>query len=333
MPAETIFRQSITQNNTGTNGGVMSHLEFSMPSLDVDDKVAGATHKRKLFAHPKFTGDGIELNPTYPRVYVSISDDHPSTNSIYSYAQPVSETSTQASWATPARAYGCANIVGDLNVGMTVVSVTLKQVAMPLFVVGDKVAIFKLTKTVAPSGSITWSKDYDNKIYEVASISGTNITLTEPLEKAFINGVNDSLNLVSLYEYQNVKAIVDGVVVTSTAGAFDSALISLNGQEAMSDTYTLAFATATTGTIIGARFGALGAFNLASSISPVNPDYQSTRLFTIPTGAFSGSFVSGDNVVFTVHAASVAMAVTRVAMPNTDAGRDNFSPLAILEYG
>jgi hypothetical protein len=211
--------------------------------------------------------------------------------------------------------------------------VDLKQVTMPLFLAGDKVAIFKLTKTVAPSGSITWIKDYDNKIYEIDSISGTNITLTEPLEKAFVNGVNDSLNLVSLYEYQNIKAVVDGVVVTSSAGSFNSTLISLNGQEAMSDTYTLAFATATTGTIIGARFGALGSFNLASSISPVNPDYVSTRLFTIPTGAFSGTFASGDNIVFVVHAASVAMLVTRVTMPNTDAGRDNFSPLAILEYG
>lgn len=330
----TNFRKAIVENETGTNGGVMSHEEFiEMPDLSLEEKTNGVTHKRKIFAHPIFTGEGIEVNPNFPSLWVGIGDDNNEINSISSYMQPVSETSTQADWTTPARAYGCANIIGDINAGSTTVPITLKQNTMPIFLAGDKVCIYKLTKVVSPSNSISYTKDYDKKIYTIDSISGATITLTEPLQKSFVNGANDSLNLVSLYKYENIKATIDGVVVTSAAGLFNNAVISLNGQEAMSETYTLAFSTPTAGNIIGARFGALGSFNLASPISPSNPDHPSTRLFTIPTSAFSGTFAGGDNIVFAVHAASVAMAITRVTLPNTEALRDNFSPLAILEYG
>lgn len=327
---EIEFRRAVNENNTGTNGGAMSHLAWvEMPTSSIEENISGATIKRKIFAHPKLTGDGIEVNPLFPQIYMGIGQDTPLTAGVYHYAQPVGELSTQADWETPSRAYGCFNIVGSITAPTTTVTIDIDQTDMPILLVGDKIVIYKLTKVVDNANNITWTRDYENFIYTITNITGSTITLNEPIGKSFAIGVNDSLVLSSLYEYQNVKATVDGVVVTSAAGAFNSAGIVLNAQEAMSDTYTLAFATSTTGNVIGARFGDLGAFNLASTISPSNPSLTSSKLFSIPSSAFNGTFTSGDSVVFTVHAASVAMAYTRVTLPNSAPTRDWFSPLAV----
>ena len=329
------FRNAINQNNTGTNGGVMSLTEFdSMPVISVDDKVNGSTITRKIFVHPKLTGDGIELNPNFLEVYAGISYGYIESDGVYIYGYPVSETSTQADWVAPVRAYGCHRIVGDISTNTTNLTITKKQVAVPLFQVGDKVVVCKSIKT-----SGVW-ETYQSKILTISAVSGNSITLVESIGNLVnssgaittgVQGVNEFLTITSLYAWANVKATIDNVNVTSASGQFNSASVILNGQESVSDTYTLSFTTSTVGEIISARHGVLSAFSIAGGIAPTNPEASITTLFSIPPAAFSGTFLSGDSIVFTVHAASVAMAYQRVVEPNAATElRDKFNQLAVI---
>lgn len=293
MTIDPIWRKPEQTNKLSTNGGRMTRfispsnaLENLFQNISNADRVAGVTLRAKSYLHFPDANNSAVLVPRFHLL-------RPTQSTDYAVFFPTTFDSTQADWEVSPRRYGAGTLVNDVIATSTVIQVT-ENTPFPMFYANDLVRVFHL--------NITTGELVKSDLRTVTSLTRSNGVVTLNLDNGLSNDytvtntATEITVVASVYTHATTQASVSNVILTSQNGAF-SGVINLNGLSTISQVFTLDFTSATAGTITGDKLGLMGNFNVSGEISPSNQDF-SAPYFTIPSGALSGSFASGDRLVF-----------------------------------
>jgi hypothetical protein len=109
----------------------------------------------------------------------------------------------------------------------------------------------------------------------------------------------------------NLIARIDDLVVTSSAGTFNSANLLADNEGTVQDDFTLTFTSPTTFTIVGAVTGSHGTGSIGAGAAPDNTAF-SAPYWTIQAAGFGGTWAPGDLIEFTSIPAAAAVFMKRV---------------------
>jgi len=177
-----------------------------------------------------------------------------------------------------------------------------------------------ITWTTPPDNSKNITIVYYDKNYVY---SGNNVTLYLASDAVVAYSYSASSTYVSglITAPDSIKASASSVSVNSTGGGYNSTtypIYAYNGGTLKADTITITFTGSTSFTASGAIIGELGSGNISIDFSPVNPKYG-VPWFTMLKNGLTGTFVTGDTLVFTISPAVLPFWITEVIPPNTGA--------------
>ena len=162
--------------------------------------------------------------------------------------------------------------------------------------------------TSAPKLSADITCTYREKPY---SYSSNTVTVELDTGESVSNAYTVAKTFASICVYEEVVVAsfdTDSWAITSAAGAYDNSNLTIHNDGAEEDTITLTFNGTTTYTASGINSGNLNSgSSLSVSTNPVillNPS-NGKSMVTIPSAGWSGSWVSGDTIVFDTHPGAV----------------------------
>lgn len=166
----------------------------------------------------------------------------------------------------------------------------------------------------------------DGTASEFATITGTpvkagsltTITITAGLANGYASGTNVS----SVIEIGDRAPGAQTPGVTSASGTFDETEVVVLPSNAIPDTITLTFTSATAFTAAGIAAGDLGAGAIGSTFEPINPA-TGNPYFQIPAAAWGGTWLAGETVEFQLSVCVWAIWVALVTPTNTPAANPN----------
>ena len=125
-----------------------------------------------------------------------------------------------------------------------------------------------------------------------------------------------------------VAALVSDFTVNSVGGTYDdtSYPIVLRNDGVEEDTFTITFLTPTTFTVAGLYAGSLGTGDVATDLTPLNPD-SGESYFELDSAGWGGSFLAGDTVVFGTSPAAVPLWWRQIVPAGTPAEPNNIAIL------
>jgi hypothetical protein len=108
-----------------------------------------------------------------------------------------------------------------------------------------------------------------------------------------------------VYDEEIGSSVSDETVTTAGDGDYDFATYPIvpHNEGAENDIITITFTSASTFNVTGVNLGSIGTGSVSSSMTALNPD-TSEDLFTISNSGFSGTWASGDTIVFTLSPSS-----------------------------
>ena len=298
IQSNEIKRYKATVNNdTTSNGGRMSTALITsdvknavFPNVSEDERTSGTTRWRKVFVKIANDDDLTLHNTRIHYTNITGADD---------YVMFCEGTQTDIySDLSSLTMYGTGVLESNVNAGDSTITVTVEDASMDIF-------------NTASATNVIWIGDDTNEEYfenVAASLSGTTYTLTLDTGDTLANSYTTTATYVgSCLDKGDVEASFDTVVVTSTAGTFDSTThpIVLDNIGTVYDEWTIEFVTTTTYSITGANEGLLASGgNISSDASPTNNDFAK-KYMTIPSAAFGGSFEVGDTITFKTYPAAI----------------------------
>lgn len=330
MPLSTsdiLFRRSANMSDTAaTNGGSMASAILTtgvknavFPDVRHAERTAGSDKWRKVFLHfaPVDSSQALDVKlvPWAPTV---------AADRVRVRLGTQSDQQTAIA-ATPGNAYGAANVnAASVAAGATSVAVALESADETIFRVGDTVYITDKASIGATFGNEEYA------VLTGVSVDGTTATLSfAALQYAYAESPGVKIRVASVIALGDVLPEAVAGSVTSAAGTFDTAQVSVVPRSAIEDTWTLTFTGATSYSVSGASTGALaGTGSTAGSFAPTNTAFGGPY-FSIPTGAFGGTFTAGDTVTFTTHPAARGIWLRRIVPAGAASFSSNSFTLAV----
>ena len=297
VDSDFVWRQPRSISNTvpAQNGGRMSATAITtgvknnlFPDVSQAQRTAGVTHLRKAFIH---VASASNLELLDGRVFISAVT--PADDWVTLHAGTQTDTEDQMN----TRAYGAAELYLDAEATDQVILIAMEWLpeasALEPFQAGDIIRI---------------SDGVNEEWHAIDAVvaNSDNAYLEVTLVGALANPYAQGTTLVSsCIEAASVMASISDVVVTSaTGGTLNEAALIAHNKGATHDTVTITFTSATAFTCSGLIAGNMGTGNRASDFSPVNSGIG-TPYFTIPAGAWGGTFAVGNTVTFTLNPASI----------------------------
>jgi len=162
-----------------------------------------------------------------------------------------------------------------------------------------------ITFTSAPDNATDVTITYYDKNFSFSGNVAT-VYLSDTVPSAYST---DGSCIVSgcIEEVEEVKPTASSIVVTSSGGSYDDSTYPpvLSNKGTPYDVWTLTFTSSTAFSLTSTkRSGTLATGNVGTNFNPTNPDTGSPY-FTLNLSGFSGSWVSGDTLVFTTYPASL----------------------------
>jgi len=317
-----IKRYKATVNNdTTSNGGRMSTNLISsgvrnavFPNVSESERTAGITRWRKVFIKIANDDDLTFYNTKVHLTTTTGADDYITISSG-------TQTNIQSDLSSP-RVYGCGVLEANISSGATSLTVEIE---------GDNSTAWNnlnIFNTSIADNVIWIGNGTTNEYFENVSASKTDnvYTLTLNTGDAIANSYTTTNTYVaSCINTGDISCSFDSVVVTSTAGTFNSTTfpILLDNIGTVYDSWTLLFTNATTYTITGLNEGLLASGgNTSSNASPTNPNFAK-KYFTIQSGAFGGTFVAGDTITFKTYPAAIPMWIREIVPANSASFANN----------
>lgn len=320
LSSELLMLKSNTVDDSAANGGRMDNnssvvsgvLNNVWPSVFKAERSAGSTKYRKTFLKVANDDDDTLFNPQ-----VWLDRRTPADDWVLFFAG--TQTDTQNDITGAEDCYGCgalqANVVsGGGSVVVTVEDATLATgAADEIFRDGDSIRI--TNKDAPDSGTGT---EEDHVINGVPTVSGNDVTIT--LTGTLANDYNTDDNtygtrVMSLMEPSDIVGSFDSFVDTSAGdGAYDDAgyPVLIDNIGTIDQTVTITFTGATTFTAVSDVAGVtLSGGSTGTDYAPSNPDVTKPY-FTLESGGWSGTWASGDTVVFHTVPASLPFWQKRV---------------------
>ena len=301
------------RNDTGSNGGRMTANAIAngaeqaiFPNPPTAELTAGSDKYRKVCAKIENADNG-PLNSAVGY----LEGPSPGDDMLFYFAG--TETDIQSDLTGSEALYGGGLLDATVLAGVSSIDVLVEDWAnYPVFRDGDKIVIHNGYYTLV-DGVYVWTAP---TIFNHRTISGApspagnviTLTLATPLADGFTAG---QCCVMSVIDHDTVDGTVDTAVVTSAAGAFDSAEIVCNNRGGVAQVVTLTMADATAFNAVSDVKGSLGSGNRGSTFAPTNADFG-IEYFQIPSSAWSGTYQAGDTVVLTFHSAEAPSWIRRI---------------------
>lgn len=302
----------------GTNGGridndaqVISGVVSNVwPVVYKAERDAGGTKYRKTFWKVSNDDDETLLSAQVWIDIITQADDW-----VVFFA--ATQTNTASGIVGTEAKYGCGTLNSNISSGASSIVVAVEDESLAtgndaIFRVGDNI---RITNKDTPS-SLTGTEE----LIEISSVSNVGVLVTIGLATNTTNAYNTDDNtygtrVMSVYEPGDIATSVDTYVVTTAGdGDFDDSTYPVTGDNiaTIEQTVTLTFSNSTdfvaTSNVSGIS---LGTGSTASDFSPSNPDYTKPY-FTVPSDGWTGTWASGDTLVFTTHPATIPIWQKRV---------------------
>lgn len=310
--ADVVMYPAAVENDTASNGG---RIDDSTPIPDnVRDNLfplressylsAGGSRSRKLFWR-------FEDNSEYAsNIKIWLGSVTQGGDRVLMREPGVSVlTETQGDLGVPTY-YGAATLDAAITAGDTVIDVLLEAASDVLFRAGEEIRIDDGTNA------------------EYATISGAptlsgavlTITVSAPIANSYATATPTIVS--SVYTVGDRQPSAGSGTVTSAAGTFDNASVTVYPDSAIPDTITVTFTDATNFTVAGVAAGSLGSGAIGSAFSPTNPN-TSLPYFSIAPAAWGGTYAGGDTVEFDINSAVFAVWLALITPASTAAVNPN----------
>lgn len=298
-------------SDDSTNGGrasasivVSGQLQNVFPHVPKAERLAGSTKWRKTIDRFANDADEVLIGPGYYFDGDTLAED-------WATFAPVGPRSTQADWTslTIADMFGAGYLKTAVLATDTALTLVMKDASI--------VGAFRDTMEVRVSDKPDPDSVSGNEVFLTVSgtpgVSSNEVTLTfsTQIGEAFDAGTGTKVSGV----YRpggDLQTVIDNVVVTSSAGTFDDLFVELDNIGTFEQTVTITFISATAFTVASDDVEVtLASGDITTEYSPQNPDW-SKPYFTIPTGAWGGTFAAADTVVFQTHSPDIHLAQKRI---------------------
>ncbi len=308
VSSELIWRKPSEISDSATNGGRMtatvapSGVKNNMlPDVSQAERAAGSTKYRKAFIH---VANDSDLALIDPKVFIA----QPTAGDDRVLVFPGTQIDTQSSITGSEQLYGAGTLNGNAS---------LSAVSCTVLVEAAADAIFKSGMTVRISDKQTVD-GVGNEQYLVlsadATYAGNVATLafaTTPLAYAF--NISSPTYVSSCIKPGSIACGVTGWVETSVGGIYDEATypVLTDSIGTVQQTWTVTFTSGSAYTVSGDTLGVVGSGNTSSNFVPSNPAF-SKPYFTLRNAGWSGSWISGNTIVFTTTPAATPVWYKRI---------------------
>ena len=319
-----MYKSKVVTDDT-TNGGIMDNtaqvisgvVNNVWPSVFKAERLAGGTKYRKTFLKVANDNDETLFNPQLWMDVVTQGDEW-----VIFFGG--TQTNVQNDIVGTETKYGCAILQANVSGGGGSIVVTVEDstLASGNDVIFRNGGTIRITNKDTPS-SITGTEEI-HVINGAPGVSGNNITLTLTGTLANAYNIDDNTygtRVMSVLEPSDIVTSFDNFVDTTAGdGAYDDSTYPpiLDNLGTIAQTITITFTGATTFTATSNVSGvSLTGGTTGTDYSPSNSDV-SKPYFTLESAGFSGTWASGDTIVFDTIPAALTIWQKRVVPAGAD---------------
>lgn len=315
VASELITLKSAVVSDVAGNGGRMDNnavivsgvVNNVWESVFKAERLAGSTKYRKTFFKVANDDDDTFFNP---QVWFDIITPGDDWMTFFAGTQ----TDIQSGITGSEDHFGCGSLKTNVSAGAGSIVVTVENAKLApggadeIFRDGDTIRITNMDTPSSGTGT-----EEIHVINGTPTVSGTDVTIT--LTGTLANAYNTDDNsygtrIMSVYEPSDIiGSFSDFVDTTAGSGAYDDSTypVLLDSIGTIEQTVTLTFTDANNFTAASNVSGVtLSGGSKGTDYSPSNPDL-SKPYFTLESAGFSGTWASGDTIVFKTHPASIAI--------------------------
>lgn len=326
-----LFKSSVI-SDLDTNGGYLSYnqvvsnvLNNVFPNVTYSERINGIKRYRKLFLKNNNASNELLSN-----AHVGIVNPSPADDIFFLFAGTQSDTQADVKDATTGypitdtKLLGGGTLTSDVNVGATVLNVLFEDSTYNIDV-GDKVLI---TNKLDPAGSGT------EEYVEVSSVvwngNEASITLVSGINSSYVAADPTYVSIMlSLNDIQANYTIDNAITAGGTYDDIGNPIL-VDNQGTIDDIWTITFTSATNFSCIASINNITGNGDVTANFVINNPNTV-TPYFTIPSGFWTGTWATGDTLVFTTTSSSAGFWV----FEDVPAGANTYSnnSISLRIYG
>jgi hypothetical protein len=301
--SELVYYASAVVNDTASNGGRISANEVVSgssnvfwPNVPEGDLSAGVTQWRKGFVRVDNAA-----NETASVLRVGLWRPTPGDDELYLALG--TQTNIQSAFGSP-DLYGVGQLNASVTTGANEIAVLVEDGAVPIFRNGELIRISNET------GLGTGGTAEVHTINGAPSVVGdvVTITLTGTLANDYSN---TNTYVASLIHQTTVKGSTTGKVVTSAAGTFTEANMTVGNLGSIYQVLTFTFTSATAFTVASDAGITLAGGTIDSTYAPTNIG-KGASYFSVPATCWGGTWANGNTLVITTVPPSVPILEKRV---------------------
>ena len=301
--SELVYYASAVVNDTASNGGRISATEVLNNSSNVfwsnvpeGDLSAGIDQWRKGFVRVDNAA-----NETASVLRVGLWRPTPGDDAIYLALG--TQTNIQSEFGNP-NLYGVGQLNASVTTGGSEITVLVEDGAVPIFRNTELIRISNET------GLGTGGTAEVHTISGVPTVLGDVVTIT--ITGTLANDYSNTNTYVSSLIHQtNVAGSTTGKVVTSAAGTFTEANMTVGNLGSIYQVLTFTFTSATAFTVSSDEGIVLAGGTTDATYAPTNVG-KGASYFSVPPTCWGGTYVLGDTVVITTVPPSVPTLEKRV---------------------
>jgi len=309
VQAELVWRKATVNDDTGANGGRMTHLAITSgvknniwPDVPQAERTAGSTKHRKVFVH---VANDDDLTLVAPRLFVERQT--PGDDRVIFFAGTQDDTASGI--AGTETKYGC----GILNTNYTAGGMTIAVLVEDWSVANDRIFADGRKIRISDKANIDGSGNEEYATISGApSAAGNVITLT--LAAALANSyVATTTKVSTVYEPGDVACAVSNWSESGSGTYNESGYpVLCDNIATIYQNWTITFTSATEFTLAGDVLGAgVATGNVSTNFTPINPNF-SKPYFTLRSAGFGGTWTTGNTIAFRTAPAAVPLWYKRV---------------------
>jgi len=315
--SELKFYQSKVVNDTTSNGGristtlITSGLSNSWwPNYTESQLAAGATQWRKSFLRIDNANDYVGSNC---RIGLRV----PTVGADKLYIAKGTQTDIQSGTGTLALC-GAGKLNAGVVTGASTITVLVEDGAVVIFRTGELIRISDQVMSVVGGVVTVNSGNAEVKVIDTVSTTGsvTTLTMTSALSYDF-SATNTYVS--SLIEESTVTGTTTGKVVTSTAGTFTEANMTVGNLGSLYQVLTFTFTSASAFTCTSDEVTfTTPTGSISSTYAPTNVGVGASY-FSVDPACWGGTFAPGNTVVITTIPPCIPVWEKRVVGSGTSA--------------
>ena len=298
------FFKAATNNNTDSNGGVISSTRITtnvlnnlFPNVSNTDRTAGVTRYRKLFMKNDFSG---ELALRNPKIWIGSK----STSEDYFRLKAGTDTDIQSTADDYTNWAGTGLLASGVGSGESTLLVD-----------------FDAANGVYDGSAIHVDDGSNEEDLDVLTVSWASLQATVTISGELDNSYVATTTVVStMLEPDDLEA-ESGSWTESGSGTYDESAypLTMYAKGTVTDTWTLTFTDASNFGVVGTSTGSVGSGDISADFQPPNGE---SYYFKLDYEGWGGTWAAGEYVTFATTQAAQGVWVKEV-VPAASASASN----------